>query len=85
VTLRQQPETAKGTIFVSLEDETGTVQVICWRRVRERQRAALLQAKMLAVYGTWQREGEARNLIAGHLVDLTGLLGELEIGARDLH
>ena len=42
VTLRQQPETAKGTIFISLEDETGTVQVICWKSIRETQREALL-------------------------------------------
>jgi error-prone DNA polymerase len=64
-TSRQQPETAKGTILVSLEDETGTVQVFCWRCARERQRAALLQARMLAVYGTWERESEAGNLPAG--------------------
>src|SRR5690606_34075511 len=57
VTVRQQPQTANGTIFVSLEDETGAVQVIVWRHVRERQRAALLHARLLAVHGVWQREG----------------------------
>jgi error-prone DNA polymerase len=83
VTIRQQPETANGTTFLSLEDETGAVQVICWRRVHERQRAVLLQARLLAVYGTWQREGEVRNLIAGHLVDLSHLLGRLATSSRD--
>lgn len=77
VTLRQQPSTANGTIFVSLEDETGVVQVICWKSLRERQRDVLLRAHLLAVRGVWQREGEVRNVVAGHLEDLTPLLGRL--------
>jgi error-prone DNA polymerase len=88
VTLRQQPETAKGTIFVTLEDETGTVQVIVWKNIRDRQRRELLGSRLLAVRGTWQREGEVRNLIAGHLEDLTPLLGRLAqglSGSRDFH
>jgi error-prone DNA polymerase len=86
VTLRQQPETAHGVVFVTLEDETGVVQVIVWKALRERQRAALTQSRLLAVYGTWQREGEVRNLIAGHLEDLTPLLGRLAAGrSRDFH
>jgi error-prone DNA polymerase len=86
VTLRQQPETASGVVFVSLEDETGVVQVIVWRRIRERFRQVLLQSRLLAVYGHWQREGEVGNLIAGHLEDLTPLLGQLSTSqSRDFH
>jgi len=85
VTLRQQPETANGVIFVSLEDETGVVQVICWRRIREAQRRELLESRLLAVYGTWQREGEPRSLVAGRLQDLTPLLGRLAPASRDFH
>ena len=85
VTLRQQPGTAKGVVFVSLEDEHGSVQVIVWKSVRERQRQELMNAKLLGVYGTWQREGEVRNLIAQHLVDLTHLLGRLAAPSRDFH
>jgi len=85
VTVRQQPETAHGTIFLSLEDETGAVQVVCWKRVRERQRKPLLHARLLAVYGTWQAEGELRSLVAGHLEDLTPLLGRLVTESRDFH
>ena len=77
VTLRQQPDTANGTVFVSLEDETGVVQIIVWKRVRDAQRPVLLGSRLLAVYGTWQREGEVCNLIAGKLEDLTPLLGRL--------
>jgi len=85
VTLRQQPDTAGGVVFVSLEDETGVVQVIVWKSLRDRQRKELLGSRLLAVRGRWQREGEVRNLIAGHLEDLTALLGKLSVGSRDFH
>ncbi len=83
VTLRQQPDTAAGTIFVSLEDETGTVQAIVWRSLRERQRTELLQSRLMAIKGVWQREGMVTNLIAGHLEDLTPMLGRLATNSRD--
>ena len=83
VTLRQQPGTAKGVVFVSLEDEHGSVQVIVWKHVREQQRKELMSAKLLGVYGTWQREGEACNLIAQRFVDLTHWLGRLAAPSRD--
>jgi error-prone DNA polymerase len=89
VTTRQRPGTAKGVVFVTLEDETGTVQVIVWKALRERQRAALLQSQLLAVYGRWQRTGEKEHtvmhLIAQHLVNLTPLLGGLTSSSRDFH
>lgn len=85
VTLRQQPDTANGVIFVSLEDETGVVQVICWKSIKQAQRKELLESRLLAVYGTWQSEGELRSLVAGHLLDLTHLLGRLNTQSRDFH
>ncbi|MDO9001873.1 MAG: error-prone DNA polymerase [Aquabacterium sp.] len=85
VTLRQQPETANGVIFVSLEDETGVVQVICWRSIKEAQRKELLESRLLAVYGTWQSEGGVQSLVAGKLLDLTHLLGRLNTQSRDFH
>ncbi|MDT0139105.1 error-prone DNA polymerase [Acidovorax sp. PRC11] len=83
VTLRQQPETAKGTIFVSLEDEHGATQVIVWRGVREAQRQVLLESRLLAVKGRWQHEGEVCNLVADRLADLSPLLGRLATESRD--
>ncbi len=83
VTIRQQPDTASGVVFVSLEDETGVVQAVVWRQIRERHREALTRSRLLAIYGTWQREGEVCNLIAGHLEDLTPLLGRLMTSSRD--
>lgn len=83
VTVRQQPETAHGTVFISLEDETGVVQAIVWKSLREKQRPEVLRARLMAIYGTWQREGDVKNLIAGRLVDLTHLLGGLATTSRD--
>ena len=81
VTVRQQPQTANGTIFVTLEDETGPVNVIVWKSVREAQRDALLHSRLLAVEGIWQRDvesgGDVRHLVADRLKDLTPLLGRL--------
>jgi error-prone DNA polymerase len=54
VTVRQRPGTAKGTMFVTLEDETGPVNVIVWPALIERWRDALLRSRLLAVQGMWQ-------------------------------
>jgi error-prone DNA polymerase len=70
---------------VSLEDETGVVQVVVRRELRDRQRHALLRSRLLAVYGTWQREGEIKNLVAGRFEDLTNILGQLPTTSRDFH
>ena len=85
VTHRQRPDTAKGTIFITLEDETGAVNIIVWPRVAEAQRKPLLAAKLLTVYGQWQREGDVTHLIAGRLIDHTSLLGGLVARSRDFH
>ena len=51
VVMRQQPQTAKGVVFVTLEDETGSVNVIVWKSLREKQRSELLHSRLMAVYG----------------------------------
>jgi len=85
VTVKQQPATAKGTIFISLEDETGDIQVIVHRALWQRQRHVMLHSRLMAVKGKWQRSGEVRNLIAGHMEDLTPMLGRLRTESRDFH
>lgn len=86
VVMRQQPETAKGTIFVTLEDETGSVNVIVWKGVRERHRQALLGSRLLAVAGQWQRSPEGvMHLVARRLLDMTPWLGRLGTSSRDFH
>jgi error-prone DNA polymerase len=83
VTHRQRPETAKGVVFVTLEDETGAVNVIVWPAVAEAQRKPLLAATLLTVYGVWQREGEVRHLVAKRLVDHSELLQGLATRSRN--
>jgi len=85
VTHRQQPGTAKGVVFVTLEDETGTVNVIVWPAVAAAQRKPLLAASLLTVYGVWQREGDVRHLVAKTLVDHTPMLQGLVTRSRDFH
>ncbi|MFT4243118.1 MAG: error-prone DNA polymerase [Acidovorax sp.] len=95
VTVRQRPGTAKGTLFVTLEDETGPVNVIVWPALLERWRDALLRSRLLAVQGTWQVAqatapgGTAvRHLVLQRCRDLTPLLGRLGAalqGSRDFH
>ena len=92
VTVRQQPHTAHGTIFITLEDETGPVNVIVWKSLREQQRDEVLKARLLAVEGLWQRDagsgGQVRNLVAQRLKHLPPLLGRLGRGpasSRDFH
>jgi len=85
VTHRQRPETAKGVIFVTLEDETGAVNVIVWPQVADSQRKPLLASTLLTVYGVWQCEGEVRHLIARKLVDHSALLQGLSARSRNFH
>jgi error-prone DNA polymerase len=85
VTMRQRPQTAKGTIFVTLEDETGSTNVIIWPSLLERQRAEVLNARLMTVYGIWQREGQVMHLVAKRIVDHSVLLGSLAVSSREFH
>ena len=85
VTCRQRPGTASGVVFVTLEDETGTINVVVWHRIVERQRRELLGARLMAVDGEVQREGSVIHLVARRLTDHTRLLGTLATASRDFH
>jgi error-prone DNA polymerase len=87
VTVRQRPQTAKGVVFVTLEDETGPVNVILWPDIFEKYRREALDASLLAVYGVWQTDGRVHHLVARRLADRSGLLARalagLEARSRD--
>jgi error-prone DNA polymerase len=85
VTCRQRPDTASGVVFVTLEDETGCINVVVWRHLVERQRAELLRARLLGVHGVVERDGEVVHLVARRLVDYSALLGPLAVPSRDFH
>jgi error-prone DNA polymerase len=85
VLMRQRPQTASGVTFVTIEDETGQVNIIVWERVGREQRRALLESRLLEVQGEWQRQDEVMHLIARRLIDRTKMLGELLTRSRDFH
>ncbi len=85
VTGRQRPDTAAGVVFVTLEDETGYVNVVVWASLAERQRRELLGAQLMTVHGVIEREGEVVHLVARSLVDHSALLGRLATRSRDFH
>ena len=75
--------TIRAVLSVTPPEPNGTTQVIVWRGLREAQRQVLLESRLLAVKGRWQRQGEVCNLIAEKLADLSPLLGRLATESRD--
>ncbi len=82
VTGRQRPGSAAGVLFVTLEDETGNMNVVVWSSVLERFRAALLQGQLLRIKGVVEREKEVIHVVAGYIEDCSDLLGELSASAN---
>ena len=85
VTGRQRPGTANGTVFLTLEDETGNTNVIVWRRTQEHFRKPLLTAKLLMIKGTVETDKNVTHVIAGALIDMSHKLTDLGIQSRDFH
>lgn len=85
VTHRQRPQTAKGTVFVTIEDETGPVNVIVWKDLFQREGKAVTTATLLEVQGTWQNLDGVMHLVAEEVVDRSRLLGRLSTSSRDFH
>ncbi len=77
VILRQRPGTAKGVIFITLEDETGVVNVIVWRALYERFRRAVIAGRMLRVTGRVQRDAGVTHVIAETVEDISAMLDSL--------
>jgi error-prone DNA polymerase len=83
VTLRQRPETASGVTFVTIEDESGLMNLVVWRQIAERQRRELLEAKLLGVDAVLQSQHGVQHLVARRLHDLSGMLVSLDVRSRD--
>ncbi|MEE9985195.1 error-prone DNA polymerase [Agrobacterium pusense] len=81
VLVRQRPGSAKGVMFLTLEDETGIVNAVVWPSLFERQRRVLMTASMMGIHGKIQREGEVVHLVAQRLFDFSADLSSL--GERD--
>ncbi len=83
VTCRQRPMTAAGVTFLTLEDESGFVNVVVWPSLGEKQRPVVRQAMLMGVVGHVQKSEGVIHLIARELVDLSHWLGTMEISSRD--
>lgn len=83
VILRQRPGTAKGVIFLTLEDETGVVNVIVWRKIFGRFRRAVIAGRLLRVTGRLQREAGVIHVIAEEIEDMSALLDRLLDGGTE--
>jgi error-prone DNA polymerase len=79
--VRQKPGSAKGVMFITVEDESGIANLVIWTSLYERQRRIILGASMMAVKGRVQREGDVVHLVAHHVTDLSAELAG--VGDRD--
>ncbi len=77
VLVRQRPGSAKGVLFMTLEDETGVVNVVVWTRVYEAHRRAVIAGRLLRVTGRLQREGSVVHVVAETIEDVSPLLDAL--------
>ncbi|MEZ8849658.1 error-prone DNA polymerase [Vibrio cyclitrophicus] len=85
VTGKQSPGTAAGVTFVTLEDNTGNINVVVWGATARAQQQAYLTAKALKVQGVLEKEGEVVHVIAGKLIDITDEITGLNTKSRDFH
>jgi error-prone DNA polymerase len=85
VITRQRPMTASGVTFVTLEDESGQINVLVWRALGERRNAVLVNARLMEVRGELQRESGVTHVIASQLLDRSSLLGELTVRVHEFH
>ena len=81
VLVRQRPGSAKGVIFMTLEDETGIANAVVWVKTFEKYRRVILSAGMVGIYGKLQREGEVVHLVAHRITDLSDVLKS--VGERE--
>ncbi len=84
ITVRQRPGTAKGVIFMTIEDETAIANIIVWPKTFERFRPIVLGARFVVVSGRMQSESGVIHVVADRLEDLTPLLARLAEGGADI-
>ena len=85
VTCRQRPGTASGVLFLTLEDDTGNINVVVWKDRQERFRKALLGGRLLLVKGIVENRDAVVHVIAGEIIDRSEALGGIESQSRDFH
>ena len=85
VTCRQRPGTASGVLFITLEDETGSSNLVVWQRTQQQFRQALMSGKLLLVTGVVEQQDGVIHVIAGAVEDHSAALESLHLKSRDFH
>ncbi|MCW8879298.1 MAG: error-prone DNA polymerase [Kangiellaceae bacterium] len=85
VTCKQKPGTASGVLFLTLEDETGNINVIVWRNTLEKFKKAILTSRLLLIKGVIERERKVVHVVAGHIKDISDRLPAFRRHSRDFH
>jgi error-prone DNA polymerase len=85
VTGRQRPGSASGVIFMTLEDETGNINVIVWKATQQNFRQPLMNAKLVVIYGTSEYKDGVAHVIAGRIIDYSHFLNNAQLKSRDFH
>lgn len=83
--MRQHPGSANGVTFLTIEDESGFVNIIVWPQLGDLQRRALVESRLLEVAGELQKADNVTHVIARRLTDRSALLGELLGRSLDFH
>ena len=85
VLIRQRPGSAKGVCFITLEDETGVINLVVWPDLKEKQRRVVMGSRLMEVRGRVEYDDEVIHVIAHHPKDYTAMLGRLATRSRDFH
>jgi error-prone DNA polymerase len=85
VTCKQRPGTAAGVLFITLEDETGNMNVIVWKRTLETFKQQVLGSRLLLIKGKVEREKNVVHIVAGHIQDISDQLTDFDRQSRDFH
>lgn len=83
VITKQRPSSARGVIFITLEDETGHSNLVLFQKISEKQRSVVINAKLIGVHGELQKEGKVSHIIVSKIIDHTELLDKLAMKTRD--
>jgi error-prone DNA polymerase len=83
ITVRQRPGTAKGVLFITIEDETGFANLVVWSKVFEKYRKVILQSRLLMVEGKLQIEGEVIHVVVNSCFNLNNLM-RLDVEGRNI-
>ena len=83
--MRQRPQTAKGVTFVTLEDETGIINLIVWQNIWQKYRRVAGGATVMLASGPLQRQNEVIHVLVHHLEDVSDLLPQVDVKSRNFH